>query len=130
MSNLDPVGALLNYKNHRDKVYGKSESLPFFLHEDGRLLTSKEMNSTLKVLLSLFPTLSQSERDMWSGHSFHRGLLTLLEKLGFTESEIKAWGRWMSSAYLNYLKDLKARRNVQARMTSTFALILEDFTKN
>ena len=45
---------------------------------------------------------------------------------GFTENQIKAWGRWASDAYITYIKDLEHRRLVHARMKATFVDILKD----
>ena len=122
---LDPVLAVRHYLKLRAQFHGAAEELPFFLFENGRLLTTSDMNQNIKLLLSSFPFL-QSSQDSWSGHSFRSGMSTMLEKLGFTEIEIKAWGRWHSSAYLRYLKDLSARRKVQARVTETFSRLLEN----
>ena len=84
------------------------------------------MNNTLKLLLSKFPALAQSKRDCWSGHSFRSGFSSMLEKLGFKEDNIKAWGRWQSTGYKRYLKDLTVRRDVHSGVSSTFDLILRD----
>ena len=99
-------------------------SLPLFVHQDGSNLTKYEFNQTLKELLNMFPSLSTSSLDFWAGHSFMAGLSTILQKLGFTAEQIKAWGRWKSSAYLVYLKDMSARRATRAKLTTTFSEIL------
>ena len=90
-------------------------------------MSSNEFNSNLKSLLAMFAPLAQSHRDSWSGHSFRSGLSSMLEKLGFSEQQIKDWGRWKSDAYRRYLKDLSARRQVHARVTETFSAILANF---
>ena len=110
----------------RSGKHGSDKSNPLFIHEDGRLLTSADMNRTLKRLMVYYPVLAQSKRDTWSGHSFRSGFSSMLEKLSFKEDDIKNWGRWQSSAYKCYLKDLTARRDVHYRVINTFDLILRD----
>ena len=75
------------------------------------------------MLLSIYPEL-QTERDKWSGHSFRAGLSTVLSVLGFSEEQIKNWGRWQSSAYLRYLKDQSQRKETRAKLMLTFDKII------
>ena len=51
--------------------------------------------------------------NSWTGHSFRAGLPTLLQSLGFSEEQIKAWGRWSSSVFQTYAKDIDKRMEVQ-----------------
>ena len=118
--------ALENFLVRRSELGFDTENLPLFIHSDGSNLSKKEFNATLKELLSVFPELATSSIDYWAGHSFRAGLSTLLQGLGFSEAEIKSWGRWRSSAYLLYLKDMQARRNTKAKLTKTFADILRN----
>ena len=50
----------------------------------------------------------------------------MLEKLSFMEDDIENWGRWQSSAYKRYLKDLATRQEVHSPVVNTFDLILRD----
>ena len=67
---VDPVAALLRFMNFRKEKFGDANPLPVFIHEDGKLLTSSEMNGLLRELLAFYPILAQSELDTWTGHSF------------------------------------------------------------
>ena len=89
---LDPVIALKGYEKRRAEAFGPAENYPLFLHENGSIYTKQELNKDLSFLLSTYPEL-QTERDFWSGHSFRAGLTTVLSLLGFSEEEIKSWGR-------------------------------------
>ena len=123
---LDPVVALEAFLERRSSSPEVSSNSPIFVHSDGSNLTKNEFNRELKQLLNLFPELTDSSVDYWAGHSFRSGISTLLQGLGFSEEEIKSWGRWHSSAYLAYLKDMSARQATQARLTSTFNEILKN----
>ena len=98
--------------------------MPFFLHESGSIYSKVEFNKDLSELLATYPEL-QTQRDKWTGHSFRSGISTVLSMLGFSEEDIKGWGRWASSAYISYIKDLSHRRTVHARMIKTFADMLK-----
>ena len=52
------------------------------------------------------------------GHSFRSGLPTLLQSLGFSEDDIKAWGRWASAAFQLYARDVAKRYEVQRTILS------------
>ena len=123
---LDPVVALRSYMKRRSDLFGSNNTLPVFIHEDGSNLSKSEFNKNLKTLLSQYPGLVDSSVDFWAGHSFRSGLSTLLQTLGFSEEEIKSWGRWRSSAYLRYLKDISARRKTKAKLVDTFHQILSN----
>ena len=82
-----------------------------------------EFNEDLTKLLSIYPDLD-TNRDKWSGHSFRAGLSTILSVLGFSEDQIKSWGRWRSDAYLRYVKDERQRRETRAKLVTTFDSII------
>jgi hypothetical protein len=97
---------------------------PVFIHEDGSLYSNTELNQDLKSLLSKFPSLTNSSREHWSGHSFRAGLATLLTSLGFSEEKIKSWGRWRSMAYMAYAQDMTMRRKTRMELSSLFGRML------
>ena len=111
--------------NFRERAFGSQEHLPLFLKENGNVFWKTEFKKDLGELLAIYPELS-TERDSWSGHSFRSGISTLLSVLGFSELEIKKWGRWSSDAYISYIKDLAHRKLVHARMKTTFRQMLEN----
>lgn len=122
---LDPVLALKQYLKLRSEALGPAEDCPVFLHEDGSQLTKAEMNKDLKQLLAQYPSI-ENPRDKFSGHSFRAGLSTLLTSLGFTEDQIKNWGRWSSSAFLAYVQDQSKRRDTRKQLTGVFGLMLAE----
>jgi len=124
-TDLDPVAALTCFMKLRHSTHGEAKQIPLFLHEDGSLYHNTELNKDLKSLLDQFPSLSSSTRECWSAHSFRAGLATLLSNLGFSETKIKSWGRWRSSAYRAYAQDQAMRRNTRMELSSLFGLMLK-----
>ena len=122
--NLDPVAALSCFMKFRSGTFGEAEKKPVFIHEDGSLYSNTELNQDLKSLLSKFPSLTNSSREHWSGHSFRAGLATLLTSLGFSEEKIKSWGRWRSMAYMAYAQDMTMRRKTRMELSSLFGRML------
>ena len=122
---LDPVAALICFMKQRHSIHGEAKLTPVFLHEDGSLYCNTELNKDLKNLLDQFPSLSSSTRECWSAHSFRAGLATLLSNLGFSEEQIKSWGRWRSNAYRAYAQDQAKRRNTRMELSSVFGLMLK-----
>lgn len=122
---LDPVLALKQYLKLRSQALGPAEDCPVFLHQDGSQFTKAEMNKDIKQLLGQYPSIA-SPRDMFSGHSFRAGISTLLTSLGFTEEQIKNWGRWSSSAFLAYVQDQSKRRDTRKQFTEVFGLMLAE----
>ena len=121
---MDPVLAVSRFLQFRNETFGDLNDKPVFIHQDGSLYTKSELNKDLKDLLAQFPALSGSGRESWSGHSFRAGLATLLTSLGFSEEQVKKWGRWHSAAYMLYAQDLTMRRKTRAELTSVFGKML------
>jgi len=61
--------------------------------------------------------------NSWTGHSFRAGLPTLLQSLGFSDAQIKAWGRWASSVFQTYAKDMDRRMQVQRGILDVIHMI-------
>ena len=122
-SQLDPIKALKKFLALRHTCHGPAEDVPVFLHQDGSQFTKAEMNQDLKMLLAQYPALSTSQ-DRFSGHSFRAGIANLLASLGFTEQQIKSWGRWSSVAYKAYIQDLSRRRETRKQLTTVFGSML------
>ena len=120
---LDPVVALKHFLSLRQSNLGPAEDCPVFLHQDGSQYTKADLNNDIKQLLSTYPTLS-SPQDKYSGHSFRAGLATLLSSLGFTEDQIKNWGRWSSMSYRAYVQDQSKRRETRKQITNLFGVML------
>ena len=54
----------------------------------------------------------KDDRDSLTGHSFRAGLATLMEVAGFSEDEVKAWGRWSSEAFRRYCKEKRSKSHI------------------
>ena len=111
-ADVDPFKAFSAYWEQRNHG-GFSLSLPLFLMSDSKIFTNKVFNSTLKSLLSNYSMELELSINRWTGHSFRSGLPTLLQAAGFKEEDIKAWGRWASTVFQLYTKDISRRFEVQ-----------------
>ena len=120
---LDPVKALRKFLTFRQACHGQAEQYPVFLHQDGSQFTKGELNQDIKMLLAKYPALS-SPQDKFSGQSFRAGIANLLSSLGFTEQQIKNWGRWSSVAYRAYVQDQSRRRETRKQLTTVFRSML------
>ena len=114
---LDPVVAFHTHWNKRQSK-GFSTNLPLFMREDGSPFTHSYFSSILKAMIKLLPTGIDKSENNWTGHSFRSGLPTMLQTAGFEDDEIKAWGRWSSSAFRLYTKDIGKRLAVQKSILS------------
>jgi hypothetical protein len=76
---------------------------PVFMFENGKCLTTQKLNCILKDLLK--DIFTPGENSI-SCHSFRQGIPSVLNSHPkiFSHSEIKCWGRWISSSYFVYLK--------------------------
>jgi hypothetical protein len=76
---------------------------PVFMFENGKCLTVQKLNCILKELLK--DIFIPGENSI-SCHSFRQGIPSVLNSHPkiFSHSEIKCWGRWISSSYFVYLK--------------------------
>ena len=109
---LDPFKPFLDYWSERNSK-GFYPSLPLFLKSDGKAFTHYLFNSTLKSLLAHYSLELELSINTWTGHSFRSGLPTLLQSIGFKEEDIKAWGRWASTVFQLYSRDISRRFEVQ-----------------
>ena len=106
---LDPLLAIKHYFRLRGKSHGEARDLPFFIEEDGSFFTKQKFNLLLHSLLDPFV---KDDRDSLTGHSFRAGLATLMEVAGFSEDEVKAWGRWSSEAFRRYCKEKRSKSHI------------------
>jgi len=85
---------------------------PAFRHWDGRPLTSRKLNKILRELLR--PHFS-SKYGKFTTHSFRAGVPSMLAARGADEKEIKASGRWTSTAVQAYIKKPRTTRIAVAK---------------
>ena len=69
-----------------------SSQKPSFRTADGKSYTGKMFNKDLKKLLE--SVIDYRSMGKISSHSFRIGITTMLGKLGFSDNDIMAIGRW------------------------------------
>ena len=114
---LDPWSS---FRNYWEKRKTSPLSLPLFLRADGLSFSHKYFDECLKYLISHYSVQLQTDRNEWTGRSFRPGLASVLQTAGFSQEEIKKWGRWSSNAFLLYTRDMTHRSKVQSKMVSAF----------
>ena len=113
---LCPVRAF-NKWNHVKTNFGGR--VPAFLDESGTPLTGRKFNEFLKSFLSKH--LNYKIGGI-SSHSFRAGVTSMVAKLGFSEEEMQALGRWSSSAYNAYIELPRTRRLQMAKSIGALGL--------
>ena len=88
------------------------EGKPAFMLESGKAYTGALLNSTLKKCLGKHVAL---EKGHITSHSFRSGLASMLGNLGFSDEDVKAMGRWSSSAFETYMRLPRTKRAAMAR---------------
>ena len=116
-----PIKAYKKYHKSTAKLSFAAHK-PIFRTEDGKAYTGKMFNEDLKSLLS--SVIDYSSMGKISSHSFRIGITTMLGKLGFSDKEIMAMGRWSSSAFELYIRSPRA---VRAETAKRMATALESF---
>ena len=78
-----------------------TEGQPVFKQTSSKCFTGKEFN---RVLTKLLWELTEGTDGFVKSHSFRSGVATEMGKLGCSEAEIMAQGRWSSQAFKAYIK--------------------------
>ena len=103
-----PVEAFESY----EKGFGvlHRSSAVFRIDANGDSFSQSNFNVRLKKFFKPYITYGSL-----TGHSFRRGLSSLLGEAGFGDDDIMALGRWSSDAFLRYVKSgrLKRCRNAE-----------------
>lgn len=107
-SNLCPVKAL---KSWLDTGVERDADRPLFCLSSGQPLTPRKF---IQVVRSQLKGYLDDENTI-AGHSFRIGLASMLASLGYSETDIKAMGRWSSRAWLEYVKHPRTLRIAVAR---------------
>ena len=94
-ANFCPVNIMLKYSNIRG-------------HQPGPLLISSGGQAVPREMFVdfLFKALVHCNLDpsRYKGHSFRIGAASHAAEQGFTDSQIRIMGRWMSTAFLKYIR--------------------------
>jgi hypothetical protein len=87
---------------------------PAFRFSSGIPLTGAKLNQLLKDWLS-------STVPGISTHSFRIGAASMMGKLGFSDKDVKAVGRWGSRAFEGYIKLPRTKRRLVAEKLAKYA---------
>lgn len=107
-----PIKAFKKYKKSVSTLTFSSQK-PSFRTADGKSYTGKMFNKDLKKLLE--SVIDYRSMGKISSHSFRIGITTMLGKLGFSDNDIMAIGRWSSSAFELYIRSPRAVRAETAK---------------
>ena len=83
---------------------------PFFREESGKGLSLRKFNDYLRMVLE-----EKLPYSLVTAHSFRQGLATWMAEQGSTTEEIKAAGRWTSTAWEVYVRGPRITRVKLAR---------------
>ena len=119
---IDPFKAFSTFWRLRAEK-GFPLSSPLFMRSGGDILTATHFNRCLQSLLNHYAVELDLASNSWTGHSFRAGLPTLLQSLGFSDEQIKVWGRWASSVFQTYAKDMDRRMQVQRGILDVIHMI-------
>ena len=89
--------------------------LPAFMLNQSTAFTCNRFNQYLANFNRKY--LNEPGRTL-SAHCFRAGMATLLARIGFTDAEIMATGRWSSKAFMDYIKMPRSNRLAMARKIS------------
>ena len=97
---LCPVSAILAYVARQGDNPGV-----FFRFQSGSPLTKTRFVARVRSALLEVRITYQN----YSGHSFHVGAATAAPQVGLQDSTIQALGRWLSAAFLTYIRTPRDR---------------------
>ena len=103
-SDICPVLSLKRFMLRRAQcIESKNECVlnsPVFVYECGKHIEPTHIRSRLKKLLLL---CNMNVKD-YNTHSFRMGGATILARNGISHSYIKAYGRWKSNVFMDYVR--------------------------
>jgi hypothetical protein len=106
---LCPVNAFIKWKQ-MDPVW--EQGRPAFRWSSGKPLTPTQLNSILKDRLEGYVRGA----DRWfTSHSLRSGAASMMAVLGYSDTDIKAMGRWSSNAFQTYVRLPRTKRIEMAR---------------
>ena len=98
-SNDDPIMDPVRHLKALFSTVNCPDDAPAFSYGPTLFVTHKSFTSSLKKLLNL----AGYDPTLYSGHSFRRGVATLLHKLGASILQIQVSGDWASQCFVRYL---------------------------
>jgi hypothetical protein len=104
---LCPVAVLKSLL--KEKSYSQVKSLPVFMFSNGKLLTPKQFNISLRSLLE---PIFGKDALFFSSHSFRAAIPAALadHPMIASKEEVMGWGRWDSKAFEKYTRLKRNKR--------------------
>ena len=121
-----PVKALQNYLSFRAAIT-TSPSYPLYLVSAGVPLTKNSFAATWKRALAACG-VDTFTIDCHRNHSFRASLPSLLQTANISPDLLKHIGRWSSTAYLTYLRDVQARSDARKQAVSLCAGLATEYS--
>ena len=110
-----PIAAWKKWVHQSDKL----PDMPVFRRRSGSNFTCENMNAYLRSFNAKYLNIPGKTL---SCHSFRAGLPTMLGKLGYSDTDIKATGRWSSRSYELYCKLPRTKRLQMAKEIASFQI--------
>ncbi len=111
----DPACCAVRLLHRLCRTYPLASSAPLFSLPSGRPFSRTHLVDAIRLLL---PRLGL-QPEHYAGHSFRIGGATAAANMGYSDYEIKVLGRWVSHAYIPYLRLDTSRRAALASRLST-----------
>ena len=110
------ICAVAAYKKLEKVTKNLPNNTPCFSNKEGTPLTCRALNKFLKSFSS-----KHFKKGVISGHSMRAGLVSIFGQLGYTDAELKKFGRWSSRAFTLYTKLARTRRHEMAKAAKTIS---------
>lgn len=127
---LCPVNRALRIAARYIRVVGSNQpNVPLGVHKHpvggARLIIAREIEKHMRAVVAEILNLNPEDEDdkkqllRWSAHSLRVGACQILYACGFNAHEIQTLLRWLSLAFMDYLRDIAwvARKQVKAMNT-------------
>jgi hypothetical protein len=87
----------------------QNKAIPVFMFQNGKLLTPKQFNKSLRSLLE---PIFENEAKFFSSHSFRAAIPAALSNhpMIASKEEVMGWGRWDSKAFEKYTRLKRNKR--------------------
>jgi hypothetical protein len=104
---LCPIAVMKSLLSENCTVQNKA--LPVFMFKNGKLLTRKQFNKSLRNLLE---PIFDKEAQFFSSHSFRAAIPAALSNhpMIASKEEVMGWGRWDSKAFEKYTRLKRNKR--------------------
>ena len=104
------ICAIAAFKKLEKVTRNLPKDKPCFSNKEGTPLTCRALNKFLKTF-----SAKHFKKGVISGHSMRAGLVSIFGQLGYSDSELKKFGRWSSRAFALYTKLTRTKRHEMAK---------------